>query len=357
MINLILGLESSCDETACSVVERKKDGTLWVRSSVISSQIEIHRQFGGVVPEVASRHHLKNIIPVMKQALQQAQVSLSHIQAIAVTQGPGLLGALLVALQAAKAIAFAQNIPFLGVHHLEGHLLAAFLHDNQTKVEQTDPSFPYLSLLVSGGHTSLILVKDFGEYQILGSTRDDAAGEAFDKIGKMLGLGYPAGPKIDQLSMNGNSVGFLGPKVMKKQQTNLDFSYSGLKTWVAQYFQKNGIPKDSISLANACSWVQEMIVEQLVRKSELALMKHQVSSFVLSGGVACNQLLRKELLALCQKKNIAFFVPPPRFCTDNAAMIAAAAVYRLNRGELASFTLNAEANLPFPVSASFQRNI
>ena len=337
----ILALESSCDETACAIVTATKEDKLLVRANVISSQIEIHQQFGGVVPEVASRHHLQNIIPVIEQALSQASFDLSNIDAISVTRGPGLVGALLVAFQVGKTIAFARNLPWIGVHHLEGHLLAAYL--SEPDAESAVPPMPHLSLLVSGGHTSLILVKDFCDYEVIGKTRDDAAGEAFDKVGKLLGFLYPAGPRIDRLSQAGDENALKLPKAMLGPKGGLDFSYSGLKTWMASYMQSTG-PKPS--LESICASFQAAVIEQLIRKTQLALKLHQVPAIVLSGGVASNRLLRQKMAQLCQQNNLAFYVPKPTYCTDNAAMIAAAGYFRLRRGERSPFSTQVQANLP-----------
>ncbi len=366
----ILALESSCDETACALVHADKEGHLWVRSNVISSQIEIHRQFGGVVPEIASRHHLKNIIPVLNEALSRAKLTLDEVDAIAVTRGPGLVGALLVGLQTAKSIAFAKGIPLIGVHHLEGHLMAAYLQEGGSPQESGAPQegtslqaislnaqppsplpkpvppMPHLALLVSGGHTSLILVHDFCTYELLGTTRDDAAGEAFDKVGKLLGLGYPAGPQIDRLAQTGDPSSRDLPKAMLGSKGGLDFSYSGLKTWMATYLKEPG-PKPSLN--DICASFQVAVVEQLVRKTCLALERHPVKAVVVSGGVAANSFLRSQLKEACEERNLAFFVPPPHYCTDNAAMIAAAGYFRLRRGERSELSLNAQASLPLPL--------
>ena len=339
----LLALESSCDETACAVVTADAQSELWVRSSIISSQIDIHRQFGGVVPEVAARHHIQNILPVVEEALNQAKMTLNDIDGVAVTQGPGLIGALLVGVQVAKAIAYAKNIPLVGVHHLEGHMMAVFLRDEQLHFEKK-PSFPHIGVLVSGGHTSLVWVRNPCDYEMIGSTRDDAAGEAFDKIGKMLGLGYPAGPHIDRLAETGNARSLVIPQAMRDKK--FDFSYSGLKTFVAQTLQRQGMPGTAQELADVCAAVQGAIVEQIVRKTGFALDAHPATGVVLSGGVACNRALRMELQALCTARNVPFFVPPARYCTDNAAMIAAAGYYRLQKGQPADLRMNAQANLP-----------
>ncbi len=357
----VLGLESSCDETACAIVESAQqavesaqhngapvitdDSTgLRVLADVISSQIQTHARFGGVVPEIASRHHLINLIPVLDEAFATSGLGLESIDAIAVTKGPGLIGALLVALQAGKAIAFVRDIPLIGVHHLEGHLLATFLRNPEAP--SPVPPFPHLGLLVSGGHTSLILVEGFGRYRTLGATRDDAAGEAFDKVGKMLGLGYPAGPAIDRLAQDGDPTSVTLPRPMLGPKGGLDFSFSGLKTAMADHLKRNGPPADPQALASLCASFQTAVVEQLVRKTLLALQQRRVGALVLSGGVACNRGLRAALAAMCLERGLSFYVAPPRWCTDNAAMIACAGYHRLRAGERSDLTLNASATLP-----------
>jgi N6-L-threonylcarbamoyladenine synthase len=344
----ILALESSCDETACAIIEATHEyghpqHRLLVRADVVASQAAIHARFGGVVPEVAARHHIQNLIPVIDEALAQAELSLTDISALAVTRGPGLIGALLVAVQAAKALAFARQLPLVGVNHLEAHLLSAYL---ETEIPSTRPPLPHLGLLVSGGHTSLVLVHDFGRYEVLGTTCDDAAGEAFDKVGKLLGLSYPAGPMIDRLAAPGNPRAVALPRAMLGQRRGLQMSFSGLKTAAAAHLQLHGVPKDEATLRDLCASFQAAVVEQLVRKTALALDQTGLGAVVLSGGVAANRGLRAALQRLCDERRIEFFVAPPRWCTDNAAMIACAGYYRLRRGERADLTLNAVASLP-----------
>ena len=333
---LVLGLESSCDETAAAIV---RDGRQVVADQV-SSQVALHARYGGVVPELASRAHVVNIIPVVQAALDEAALTLDDIDAVAVTQGPGLVGALLIALQTGKAIAYARNLPLIGVHHLEGHLSAVYLDDSP-------PPFPHLALVVSGGHSSLIRVQDHGELVELGATRDDAAGEAFDKVAKLLGLGYPGGIAIDRLAQTGDATLIPMPRSMTKPETGYDFSFSGLKTAVLNHVRKAGVPQGR-GLADLAASFQAACVEPLVRKTRMAVDREGLGHVQVCGGVAANSHLRSEMRAAGEQDGFSVYVPPPRRCTDNAAMIAAAGYYRLARGERAEMSINADSSLPLP---------
>ena len=332
----VLGLESSCDETAAAVVE---DGTR-ILADVVSSQVDVHAKYGGVVPELASRHHVINVVPVVAEALERAGLTLDGIDAIAVTRGPGLVGALLVGMQLGKAIAYARDLPLVGVHHLEGHMSAVFLGAGEA------PAMPHGALLVSGGHTAVIQVADHGRHRILGQTRDDAAGEAFDKVAKLLGLGYPGGATIERLARTGDPQALRLPRPMPKKD-ELDFSFSGLKTWVLNWVRENGQPEGQ-ALADLCASFQHAVVLSLVTKTREAVRRMGVREVQLAGGVAANGALRDALRDAGAADGFRLFVPPPQHCTDNAAMIAAAGYFRLARGERAGLDLNADANLPLP---------
>jgi tRNA N6-adenosine threonylcarbamoyltransferase len=326
----VLGLETSCDETAAAVVE---DGRRAL-SDVVATQIDIHRRWGGVVPELASRNHVVQVMPVLDEALTRAGVGPDGIDGVAVTSGPGLVGALLVGVQAAKALALAWGKPLVRVNHLEGHLLAAFL-------SETPPSFPYLGLVVSGGHTSLYAARGFGDYALLGHTRDDAAGEAFDKGAKLLGLPYPGGVAIDRLAKEGDAKALRFPKAIVKG-ADLDFSFSGLKTALLHHVKKHGVPEGQ-ALADLCASYQEAIVRALVEKAFRAARRLQFERLVLSGGVAANGRLRAAVSEkAAEYEGMRVFLPAPRLCTDNAAMIAVAGTHALLRGERAGPELNAD---------------
>jgi N6-L-threonylcarbamoyladenine synthase len=323
----VLGIESSCDETAAALVTETGE----VITDVVASQIATHSPYGGIVPELASRAHMRAVIPVVRQALATVPGGLEAVDAIAVTQGPGLVGSLLVGVQVAKALAWCLDKPLVGVNHLDGHLFAVYLRrpdDGPSEV----PALPFIGLLVSGGHSALYRVNAFDDITLLAQTRDDAAGEAFDKAAKLLGLGYPGGPIIDELAAKGDPRGVPFPMPMASRKT-LEFSFSGLKTSLARYVQTRGVPEDEQMLADLCASFQGVIVESLVRKSLLACARESLDRLVITGGVAANRGLRTRAREACAKAGIQLFVPPPISCTDNAAMIAMAAAYRLANGE------------------------
>ncbi len=333
---LVLGIETSCDETAAAVLE---DGTS-LRSNVIASQDEIHSQFGGIVPELAGRSHVERIHLIIQRALRDAGVQLNDIDLIAATEGPGLVVSLLVGLNTAKALAYSLKIPVIGINHLEGHVLAIFL---QQKVE-----FPFLALIVSGGHTDLCRVNGFGQYRILGRTRDDAAGESFDKVAKMLGLGYPGGPIIEKKARQGNTETYDFPRAWLEKDS-LDFSFSGLKTSVRNTLSKhqNG---SSLAEEDIAAGFQKAVVDVLVRKTLSACRQESLKRIVVTGGVAANGYLRDRMTDAARQEGIEVFVPKPVLCTDNAAMIACAGYYRSQHcpdSESDPFSLDAHPNLPF----------
>jgi N6-L-threonylcarbamoyladenine synthase len=336
---LVLGIETSCDETAAAVVE---DGRR-VRSDVVASQVMVHAPYGGVVPEVASRQHIATIVPVIRRAASDAGVALSGLDALAVTCGPGLVGALLVGVETAKALAYALGKPVVGVNHLAGHLAAAFLEDPALPAP---PPYPHLALLVSGGHTALIRVDGPGETRLLGNTRDDAAGEAFDKVGKMLGLGYPGGVAIDRLAATGDARAVSLPRALPGRD-DIDFSFSGLKTAVATVLAARGPePPAGSALADLAASFQAAVVDVLVRKSRVALRRERLADLVVCGGVAANRGLRAGLAAAAAEDGFRLYIPPPRRCTDNAAMIAAAGTQLLARGARAAADLAVDPGLP-----------
>jgi N6-L-threonylcarbamoyladenine synthase len=336
----ILGVETSCDETAAAVVEDR----VHVRSSVIASQIEVHRKYGGVVPELAARHHVEAIGPVLAEALERARVSLDDIDAVAVTCGPGLVGSLLVGLSASKAIAWQRGLPLLAVNHLEGHVRSAF-------IEHPEIEFPCVALVVSGGHTALYLCPQEGIYRLLARTRDDAAGEAFDKVAKLLGLGYPGGPVIDRLARDADETAITFPQAQMKDQS-LDFSFSGLKTAVRRRAQRDGLDhptpsggEPSPAVRDLVASFQRAVVTVLLRRTLRVCEREAVRSVLLTGGVAANSRLRRAFEEAAAERSLALYVPSLRYTTDNAAMIAAAGFLHLERGERADLDLNADANL------------
>ena len=334
----VLGIETSCDETAAAVVEDGKR----VRSDVVASQILVHAQYGGVVPEVASRQHVATIVPVIRRALEEARLDWSDLDGIAVTCGPGLVGALLVGVETAKALGQAINRPVVGVNHLAGHLAAVYLEDPSLPAP---PPTPHLALLVSGGHTELIRVEGDGVYRVVGATRDAAAGEAFDKAGKMMGLGYPGGVEIDRLSATGNGAAHAFPRALAGRD-DVDFSFSGLKTAVSTALAGRAAPPEGTELADMAASVQAAIVDVLVRKSRRALIREGLSDLVVCGGVAANRGLRRALAAAAAEDGFRLFIPPPKRCTDNAAMIAAAGAAALGRGARAPLDLAVDPGLP-----------
>ena len=334
---LVLAIETSCDDTGAAVI---LDGRK-ILSNIVSSQIAIHQKYGGVVPELASRRHIESIVPIVTEALETAKVKVKDINGIAVTQGPGLVGSLLVGLSFAKSLAFATGLPFVGVNHIEAHLSAIFLEENP-------PRFPFIGLVVSGGHTSLFRVDGFGKYKRLGQTRDDAAGEAFDKVAKLLRLGYPGGPIIDELSKSGNPKAIRFPRA-SLGKNSLDFSFSGLKTAVVNYVKSNPEPTRGYSedlVRDIVSSFQEAVVDVLVKKTLQAAQQQGLRKVVLSGGVAANQHLREKIKEEASREKVKVYIPPPSFCTDNAAMVGVVGYEYLKRGIRSPLSLNAFSNLP-----------
>lgn len=330
---LILAIESSCDETAASVVKNGRT----ILSNVISSQIELHKLYGGVVPEIASRKHIEKINQVIEQALEDADVTLDDLDAIGVTYGPGLVGALLVGVAEAKAIAYAKKLPLVGVHHIEGHVSANY-------IEHPDLEPPFLCLIVSGGHTHLVIVKDYGEFEILGRTRDDAAGEAFDKVARAIGLGYPGGPKIDKLSKEGNPHAIEFPRA-KIGDCPYDFSFSGVKSAVLNYLNNAQMKGEEVNRADLAASFQNAVVDVLVEHTMLAAKDFGMDKIAIAGGVASNGTLRAAMEEACSKYGYSFYRPSPIFCTDNAAMIGVAAYYEFMKGTRHGWDLNAVPNL------------
>lgn len=329
----ILAVESSCDETAASVVKNGRT----VLSNVISSQIALHTIYGGVVPEIASRKHIEKINQVIEHALEEASMELEQMDAIAVTYGPGLVGALLVGVAEAKAIAYAAQKPLIGVHHIEGHISANF-------IEHPELVPPFLCLVVSGGHTHLVIVKDYGEFEVIGRTRDDAAGEAFDKVARAIGLGYPGGPKIDKTAKEGNPKAIDFPRG-KVEGSPYDFSFSGLKSCVLNYINHANMLGEEIIVPDLAASFQASVVDSLVSRAIAAAKEYGYHKLAIAGGVASNSALRAGMADACEKAGITFYYPSPIFCTDNAAMIGTAAYYEFMKGNVSGWDLNAVPNL------------
>ena len=330
---ITLAIESSCDETACAITKNGRE----VLANIISTQIDIHKKFGGVVPEVASRKHIENIDLVVQEALDAAKMSFSDIDHIAVTYGPGLVGALLVGLSYAKALAFSLGIPLVGVNHIEGHLCANYIEDKTLKP-------PFITLIVSGGHTHLVEVKDYGSYEILGKTKDDASGEAFDKIARAMGLGYPGGPIVDRMAKLGNPEAIDFPRACIHEE-GYDFSFSGLKSSVLNYLNSMKMKNINIVAEDVCASFQAAVVDVLTSKSIKACKDKSYDTIALSGGVASNSCLRDQMGIVARKEGIKLKYPAPVLCTDNAAMIACAGYYRYMAGRRDGMDLNASPNL------------
>ena len=329
----ILAIESSCDETAAAVVKNGRE----VLSNIIFSQIELHKLYGGVVPEIASRKHIEKINQVIEEALAKAQMSLRDMDAVAVTYGPGLVGPLLVGVSAAKAICFATGLPLIGVHHIEGHINANYIENRELEP-------PFIALVVSGGHTHLLVVKDYGEYEVIGRTRDDAAGEAFDKVARAIGLGYPGGPKIDRLAKEGNPDAIHFPRA-KVEEAVYDFSFSGLKSSVLNYLNGCEMKGEAVNRADVAASFQKAVVDVLVEHALEAVEDFGFNRFAIAGCVASNSSLRDALKEACEQRNIVFYYPSPIYCTDNAAMIGTAAYYEYKKGKRSGLDLNAVPGL------------
>jgi N6-L-threonylcarbamoyladenine synthase len=329
----ILAIESSCDETAAAVVVNGRE----VLSNIISSQIDIHKKFGGVVPEVASRKHIEAISAVVDEALEVAGVTFKDIDAVAVTYGPGLVGALLVGLQYAKALAYSLGIPLIGVNHIEGHISANFI-----QYKELEP--PFVTLVVSGGHTFIVHMKDYGDFEVMGQTRDDAAGEAYDKVARAIGLGYPGGPKIDKLAKEGNENAIKFPRANFHEES-LDFSFSGIKSAVLNYLNKLEMKGESYNQADVAASFQKSVVDVLVDNAMKACKIKAVDKIAIAGGVAANSYLRNAMMKRGEKEGIKVLFPEMILCTDNAAMIGSAAYFEYLKGRVSDLTLNATPNL------------
>lgn len=332
---LTLGIETSCDETSAAVLR----GTRELLSCVIATQIPIHQKYGGVVPEIASRNHILSILPVVEQALDEAGTALSEIDQVAVTYGPGLVGALLVGVSAAKSLAFSLNVPLIGVNHLEGHIFANFL-------AHTELTPPFMALVVSGGHTALVDVADYETFRLMGRTRDDAAGEAFDKVARVMGLPYPGGPEIDRLAREGDPVAIDFPRALA-QEGNYEFSFSGLKSAVLNYINSEKMKGHALHKADIAASFQSAVVEVLVYKAFEAIREAGRDTLVLAGGVAANRSLERRLRETAEAEGIRYLYPPPRLCTDNAAMIACRGAYAAKAGKYSDLYLNAVPGLDF----------
>lgn len=329
----ILAIETSCDETAAAVVRNGRE----ICSNIIFSQIDLHKLYGGVVPEIASRKHIEKINQVIEEALREAGMALDEMDAVGVTYGPGLVGALLVGVAEAKAIAYAKNLPLIGVHHIEGHISANY-------IEHPELEPPFLCLVVSGGHTHLVYVRDYGKYDILGRTRDDAAGEAYDKVARAIGLGYPGGPKIDRIAKEGNPEAIPFPRA-HIDGSPYDFSFSGVKSAVLNYINGCQMRGESFQPADIAASFQKAVVDVLVENSMKAVEEYKMCKFAIAGGVASNSALREGMKKACEERQIKFIYPSPIFCTDNAAMIGAAAFYEYLAGTRHGWDLNAVPNL------------
>lgn len=332
---VILGIETSCDETSAAVLLNGSD----LRSHIISSQIKTHQKYGGVVPEIASREHSLHFQPVVQQALDEAELTFKDLSAIAVTYGPGLVGSLLVGVSGAKAMAYAAGVPLIGINHLEAHVYANFL-------EHQDLEFPLLALLVSGGHTHLILFEAHGRYKVLGHTRDDAAGEALDKVARTLGLAYPGGPQIQRVAQEGDAQAFKFPRAMLEADS-LDFSFSGMKSAVLNTLNSARMRGETLSVPDIAASFQQAVVDVLVHKTLMAINRTRVKTLLLAGGVAANKLLRETLDRTLAERGVRLVYPSPVFCTDNGAMIATAGYYHYLEGDFAPWTLNAVPGLGF----------